>query len=142
VHFAFWLFVIVRDMTSTGRDVDMGILGGIFILFLFGPVTAAQFAVGYALFDVIAGTVTGRSAVRHRYNPMAAGLVAGLLLFVGLSLGTVFPNLSNNLADSYLGGRLAIRTLWGPILLGALSGALTAAVGIALNWGRRGPAAT
>src|SRR5262245_31575447 len=97
LHLAFWLFVAIRNMASTaqrgGGDVDMGILGGIFIVILFGPLTGVKFAIGYALIDSIAST-HGKSASWHRYDPIAAGFLAGALLFVGLSLSEVLPNLS------------------------------------------------
>jgi hypothetical protein len=148
VHLAFWLFVIVRDMTSIsgGRDVDMGILGAFFILLLFGPLTGAKCAIGYALVDIIVGTHIERTASWHRYVPVVAGLMAGLLLFVGLSLRAVLPLLFDSLVDSYLGGRLPYgpftQVPWGPMLLGGLSGALVEVVGMLVSWCRRGLAAT
>jgi hypothetical protein len=71
--------------------------------------------------------------------------MAGLLLLAGLSLPTVVPNLSDSLADFYLGGSLRLGVFhvpWGAMLLGGLSGAVTHAMGIALNWRRTGSAAT
>jgi len=132
VHLAFALGVLVREMASTsgGRDIDMGILGAFVIIAGLGPRTAAEFAIGYALFDTTVGTRTGRSSPWHRYAPLVAGLTARWLLFVGLSFRSVLPKLSKNLVDSYL---LGIGVPWAAVLLGGLSGALTAVVGIAVN---------
>jgi hypothetical protein len=130
LHFAFWVFVTIRDIASHNGHT----LLGIFIVILFGPLTCAKCAIGYALIDSALGA-RGQAALWYRYNPLMAGVLAAPLFLVGLSLREVLPSLFNNLADSYFIGNWF--AFGGPVLVGALSGALTAVVGISVNWRRR-----
>jgi hypothetical protein len=65
----------------------MGILGAIFIVMFFGPLTSAKCAIGYALIDSIVGTRLDGAASWHRFDPLAAGFLAGLLFLVA----SIFP---------------------------------------------------
>ncbi len=130
-HFAFWIFLLVRDIALSprgGRDVDMGILGTVVIALFLGPLTGVMITIGYALIDSVV-SVSRNQPSFWRYDSIVAGLMAAVALFIGMSLRETLPKLSNNLANSYLGGGRDFSLAWGPLVLGGLSGALTWVIG-------------
>jgi hypothetical protein len=136
LHFAFWLLILVRDLRSTsnyaGGGDGTGILGGILIFVLLGPVTSAAFGVGYAAVDTLVGTYNQQSIRGNRYyDSIIAGFVAYSLMWVVLSYRLVLPQISENLANSYLGFNLGVP--WAAILLGSVSAATSVALGIAID---------
>jgi hypothetical protein len=137
LHYAFWLFILVRDLASAhsdGAGVGTGILGFIVIFVFMGPITGAEFAIGYAVIDTVAGFERRRSLRPDLFESALVAFVAYSLLLLVLWAGKRMPAMSGNLADSYLGFGLTVP--WSAILLGGLSGLLV--VTLRKGWAFKG----
>jgi hypothetical protein len=133
LHFVYCAFVIIRAVIL--RNGGEGMLGFIFVFMPSGPLAGFEFAVGYALCEIITSVSRASSFRVEAIRALVAGFVSYSLLWVVLSMHTYMPVLSDSVGRSYyLGLILDFRLHWGAMLLGALSAMIVSVSALGVSW--------
>jgi hypothetical protein len=132
-HFAFCVFIVVRNlvMTRQGFDAD-GFVGFVFFIFS-GVLTGIEFAVGYAAVDIVVSTGRAFSRSVQRLSATFGGIVAYALVWIVLALRLQLPKLYENVAGSFLSGNFTRTFPWGAMFLGGLMACVVKSVATAFR---------
>ena len=135
LHFAFCASIIVGSIVLGEGFDGHGAISFIFGFIPAGPVTGFEFAVGYAVVEIIVSISRPSSFRVQAITAICAAAVSYSFVWIVLALRSYLPNLSENVAEHYLGLNLRFEFPWGPTFLGGLSALIVMIIASAV--GRR-----